>query len=132
MRYLLDTHVLIWTLTNVKKLPIPVKSLLENQSNDIFVSSVTLWEMAIKIRSGRLEPFGHWTTAVPYIHKLGFQTLPLSPDEAATSGSLTEETHFDPFDRMLIWQAIQLDLVLLSGDEQFKKFKRDGLKLLWK
>jgi PIN domain nuclease of toxin-antitoxin system len=132
MRYLLDTHVLIWTLTDTKKLPAKVRSLLEDPNNDFFVSAVTLWEMAIKIRNGRLEPFGKWDNALPYIKQLGFQTLPLSPDDAASSGRLKEDTHFDPFDRMLIWQAIQLDLVLLSGDKEFKKFKSEGLRLSWK
>lgn len=58
--------------------------------------------------------------------------MPLLPDEAATYGNLTEETHNDPFDRMLIWQAISRKLVLVSGDSEFKRFKKDGLRLLWK
>lgn len=109
-----------------------MKSLLEDSSNDVFVSAVTLWEMAIKIRNGRLETFGFWDNALPYIVELGFQTLPLSPDEAATSEKLIEDTHFDPFDRMLIWQAIDRGMTLVSRDPEFEKFKPDGLKLLWK
>ena len=132
MRYLLDTHVLIWTLTDVKKLPGETRAVLENAEHEFFVSAVTFWEMAIKIRSGRLEPIGRWDSAIPYINQLGFQTISLLPEEAATSKNLTEDTHFDPFDRMLIWQAITRNMVLVSGDPQFKRFADDGLKLLWK
>ncbi len=63
---------------------------------------------------------------------MNLHVIPLEPDEAATHGSLTEDSHFDPFDRMLIWQAMQRDMVLISGDLEFEKFKSDGLRLLWK
>ncbi len=46
--------------------------------------------------------------------------------------SLTEDTHFDPFDRMVIWQAITRKLTLVSGDREFERFGKDGLKLIWK
>ena len=132
MNYLLDTHTLIWALTDTKKLPAKAKMALEDVESISHVSSVTFWEMAIKIRNGRLEPIGDWNSVIPYVEKLGFHTIPLSPEEAATSKNLTEDTHFDPFDRMLIWQAIQRDLVLVSKDPEFEKFKADGLRLLWK
>lgn len=63
---------------------------------------------------------------------MNVQLISLEPDEAATLGNLTESAHFDPFDRMLIWQAIQRNLTLISGDRAFKKFAADGLRLLWK
>ncbi len=63
---------------------------------------------------------------------MGFILMGHSPEETATMGQLAEDTHFDPFDRMLIWQAIQRDLTLISRDPEFAKFKKDGLKLLWK
>lgn len=132
MKYLLDTHVLIWTLTDVKKIPTKTRALLEDQRHEFFVSAVTFWEIAIKIRNGRLEPIGTWDNPIAHVDKLGFQTIPLLPDEAASSKELTEDTHFDPFDRMLIWQAIQRNMVLVSSDSQFERFKPDGLKLLWR
>ncbi len=132
MKYLLDTHALIWALTETKRLPQKTKAVLEDPRNQFFVSAVSLWEMAIKIRSGRLEAVGHWNDAVAVVEAMGFETIPLLPDEAATSKSLTEDTHFDPFDRMLIWQAISRKMTLISRDPEFKKFAKDGLKLLWK
>jgi PIN domain nuclease of toxin-antitoxin system len=132
MNYLLDTHTLIWALTDTKKLPTTTRAALEDSTSVSHVSAVTFWEMAIKIRSGRLEPIGDWDSAIPYVELLGFRTIPLLPEEAAASKNLTEDTHFDPFDRMLIWQAIDRDMTLVSRDPEFKKFKADGLKLLWK
>lgn len=132
MKYLLDTHALIWALSDTRKLPKRIKGLLENPNNQCLVSAVSFWEMAIKIRAGRLETSGPWDDPTGVVEKLGFETIPLLPEEAATSRRLTEDTHFDPFDRMLIWQAIQRNVTLISRDPEFGKFKKDGLKVLWK
>ena len=89
--------------------------------------------MAIKLRSGRLDIGGRSATDVlAEARNMDVNLIPLDPDEAATHGSLVEDTHFDPFDRMLMWQAIQRNMILVSMDPEFKKFKSDGLKLLWK
>jgi PIN domain nuclease of toxin-antitoxin system len=63
---------------------------------------------------------------------MDFQLIALESEEAASHQRLIEATHFDPFDRMLIWQAISRKMILVSGDAEFKRFKPDGLKLLWK
>ncbi len=132
MRYLLDTHAVIWALTATQRIPAKTRAALQDLDNDFFVSAVTFWEMAIKIRSGRLEPIGNWDDPILHVEAVGFQTIPLLPEEAATSRNLTEDTHFDPFDRMLIWQAISRKMVLISSDSSFKRFQKDGLRLLWK
>ncbi|MEP6787771.1 MAG: type II toxin-antitoxin system VapC family toxin, partial [Acidobacteriota bacterium] len=62
----------------------------------------------------------------------GFTPIALTPDEAVTQDNLKENTHFDPFDRMLIWQAISRKMTVVSGDPEFRRFTSDGLKLLWK
>ncbi len=131
MKYLLDTHTVIWALTATKTIPPTIIEVLKDPDNEHYVSAVTFWEMAIKIWSGRLEPIGPWERAIHYVEAVGFETIPLLPEEAAASLKLAENTHFDPFDRMLIWQAISRDLTLVSGDSEFKKFKADGLRLLW-
>jgi PIN domain nuclease of toxin-antitoxin system len=97
------------------------------------VSAVSFWELSIKVSIGKLQPVGsHPTEIVSVAESLGIKPIPLLPDEAVNYMNLTESTHFDPFDRMLIWQAIQRDLTLVSADPEFKKFKKDGLRLLWK
>ena len=133
MKFLLDTHVFIWALTDPKRLSSVARSAITNPENELYVSSVSFWEVAIKARSKRLAPIGHEpSTLVEAAESMGFIPISLTPVEAATQGSLTEDTHFDPFDRMLIWQAISRKLTLVSGDAEFKRFEPDGLKVLWK
>lgn len=133
MGYLLDTHTCLWVLTAQNQLPAQVIKIIEDPSKEVFLSTVSLWEMAIKLRSGRLDIGGRSAIDVlDEARKMNVTVISLDPDEAATHGSLVEDTHFDPFDRMLIWQAIQRDLVLVSKDPEFERFKADGLRLLWK
>lgn len=133
MGYLLDTHTFLWVLTAQNQLPAQVIKIIEDPSKEVFLSTVSLWEMAIKLRSGRLDIGGRSAIDVlDEARKMNVTVISLDPDEAATHGSLVEDTHFDPFDRMLIWQAIQRDLVLVSKDPEFERFKADGLRLLWK
>jgi len=133
MRLLLDTHVFIWALTDPKRLPATTRAAITNTENELYISSVSFWEIAIKLRSKRLAPIGHEpSTLVEAAESMGFIPIALTPVEAANQGDLAEDTHFDPFDRMLIWQAISRDLILISRDPEFERFKADGLKLLWK
>ena len=133
MRFLLDTHTFIWAISNRRKLPARVISVIEKRENEIFVSSVSFWEIALKVRISKLDQIGNDDRdLVTIAENTGFQPIPLDPVEASTSFKLAEDTHFDPFDRMLIWQAISRKLTLLSGDREFERFKADGLKLLWK
>src|SRR6185436_10509114 len=113
MKYLLDTHTFLWTLAEPRKLPEAVLAATRNPDNEVFISSVSLWEIAIKTRRGKLDLGGVLNEHLPALaEKMGIQTIPLTPAEASTYGNLTEDTHFDPFDRMLIWQAISRKMVL--------------------
>lgn len=131
--YLLDTHTILWALTDRKRVPEQIIRIIEDPEQEVFLSAVSLWEIAIKLRSGRLDIDGRSATDVlNEARNMDINMIPLDPDEAATHGSLIEATHFDPFDRILIWQAIQRDMILVSRDPEFIKFRADGLKLLWK
>ena len=133
MRLLLDTHTFLWAYSETGKLPKLAKDAIAEPSNEIFVSSISFWEISLKIRIGKLKPVGrHPSELVEVARSLGMIPMPLTPDEAATYGDLTENTHFDPFDRMLAWQAISRKLILVSGDKEFRRFEKDGLKLIWK
>lgn len=131
MRLLLDTHTFLWAISAPYKLPSKSRAAIEDKANEAFVSAVSLWEIAIKVRLKKLD-LGWDDDVVDAALKGGIVPIALNPDEAATSSKLTEDTHFDPFDRMLIWQAISRKLTLISGDREFERFKSDGLKLLWK
>lgn len=133
MRLLLDTHVFLWTVLEPKRLPSPAVKVIKDEESEIFVSAVSLWEISIKSRLGKIDLIDLTTSdLIPSATAMGFLTIGLASDEAVSQDKLKENSHFDPFDRMLIWQAIQRDLVLVSGDPEFQKFKSDGLKLLWK
>ena len=131
MRLLLDTHTFLWAVSEPQRLSAKARKAIEDKSNLTFVSAIALWEITIKVRIGKLD-LGWDDDLITAALNAGIEPLPLTPEEAATYGDLSEQTHTDPFDRILIWQAISRKLTLVSGDPEFKKFKKDGLKLLWK
>ncbi len=131
MRLLLDTHTFLWAVSEPSKLPTKARRAIEDMANQAFVSAIALWEVTIKVRIGKLD-LGWDDDLITAALNAGIEPLPLTPEEAASYGDLTESSHHDPFDRMLIWQAIQRQMILVSGDPEFEKFKSDGLRLLWK
>lgn len=131
MKLLLDTHTFLWAVSDPSRLPAKALRAIADKSNLTFVSAIALWEITIKVRIGKLD-LGWDDDLITAALNAGIEPLPLMPEEAANYGDLTEPAHNDPFDRMLIWQAISRKLTLVSGDPEFKKFKKDGLKLLWK
>jgi PIN domain nuclease of toxin-antitoxin system len=132
VRYLLDTHTFLWKIAEPRKIPAKVFRETEDPDNEVFLSAVSLWEISIKTRRKRLDLGGVSNKdLISLAEKMGIRPIELSPAEAATYGNLKEDTHFDPFDRMLIWQAISRKLTLVSGDKEFMRFAKDGLKLLW-
>lgn len=132
MKYLLDTHTFLWAYGQSDRLPKTVKATIENTTSEVLVSAVSFWEIAIKLRLKRLDVGGKSATELlTEARKMGFLILDLDAEEAASHQNLTEETHFDPFDRMLIWQAVQQKLTLISADGAFQRFIPDGLELLW-
>jgi PIN domain nuclease of toxin-antitoxin system len=132
MNYLLDTHTIIWSITEKNKLSPLVRQTLENVKNSIFVSSVNLWEVSLKFSLGKLEFHGFLPEELPeLILQSGFQLIPLSAEEAAIFHKLPKTNHMDPFDRMLIWQAIQRNLIFITRDENMSQYREAGLKILW-
>lgn len=132
MKLLLDTHTFIWAISEPKKLSKKATTTIVDGENELFVSAVSFWEIAIKLRLGKLRPIGDGRkTLIDAARSTGIETIPLDAQEAESSHRLTEDTHFDPFDRMLVWQAISRELTLVSADSALKRFAPDGLKLLW-
>lgn len=133
MKYLLDTHTFIWTVAESSQLSEKAKSEIQNPNNEVFISSVNLWEIAIKTRIKKID-LGEVQTddLIGLAEEMGIQLISLLPEEAISYGKLEEASHFDPFDRMLIWQAITRKLTMISKDSEFKKFIPHGLRLVWK
>jgi len=132
VKYLLDTHAFIWSIAEREKLSSTVKQILDNNDNSIFVSAVTFWEISLKFSNGKLNIKGVLPSELPGLSsETGFQPLPLSPDECSTYHKLALTNHKDPFDRMLIWQAIQRDLIFITKDKHIDQYNILGLKTLW-
>ncbi len=132
MKYLLDTHAFLWAAGDSAKLPTKVKLALAAPTNEVFVSAVTFWEIAIKHRLGKLDLVGlRQEDLVDVAARLRFVTLPLTPEESNSYPQLTEPEHKDPFDRLLAWQAIGRKLVLVSRDRRLAGFEARGLRLFW-
>lgn len=133
MTYLIDTHIFIWSIVDTKKLSAAVKKILEDENNSILVSAVSLWEITIKNSIGKLTLKNFEISKIPeYCDALGFELIHLTPKEAIDSNILPlKENHKDPFDRMLVFQAITNDYNFISSDEKIKQYQADGLKLVY-
>ncbi|MDR3697598.1 type II toxin-antitoxin system VapC family toxin [Mucilaginibacter sp.] len=132
MNYLLDTHTLIWALQDQKQLSDKVTQTLEHPDHSIFVSAITFWEIALKFSVGKLDLVNIMPDEFPLASiQTGFQLIPLLPEESASNYKLPLTHHKDPFDRMLIWQAIERNLIFISKDNRLEPYKTVGLKTLW-
>lgn len=112
MKLLLDTHVFLWWDQGAPNLGTAARQVIETPANTIFVSAASVWEIAIKRRLGKLAFQGSVTQA---IDANGFQPLPIRAIDAEAAGALAW-THGDPFDRLLVAQAMGHDLVLVTAD----------------
>ena len=128
MRLLLDRHTLLWFIAGSASLSAYAHTLIEDVSNEKFVSIVSIWETAIKISIGKMTlsaPFD-----VLFLHQLqinGFDLLPVKIKHTSVITTLPFH-HRDPFDRLLVAQAIEEKLTLISIDEIFDGY---GVTRLW-
>lgn len=122
MRYLLDTHTLLWAFNAAPSLSARARKLIEDGSNEILVSAASAWEIATKVRVGKL-PTGEELVSEfdNYLAQLGIDSLPISIGHAVRAGALSGE-HRDPFDRMLIAQAQMENLAIISNDRIFDEY----------
>lgn len=119
MRLLLDTHALLWFLLNDARLSGNARSLITAPANDVFVSPASYWEIAIKISLGKYtleEDFAEFMESQIVENELTL--LPITVKHAAVVATLPFH-HRDPFDRLLIAQAMTEDVPLLSADPAF-------------
>lgn len=133
MSYLIDTHVFIWFMMEPEKISEKVLEILQDESNNIFISSMSFWEMAIKYQNKKLNLGRIHPLHLPHIaEQYDFTILnPQTYDYVSIAQIPLKENHHDPFDRMLIQQAIRNDLVLISNDEKFRQYEENGLQLMW-
>ena len=117
MRLLLDTHIAIWAALDSPRLPPTARALIVDTSNALYVSAATIWEIAIKHalkRSVAAMPLSA-AEALSCFREAGYALLPITPDHARAVEDLPAR-HGDPFDRMLVAQAITEPLRLVTQD----------------
>jgi PIN domain nuclease of toxin-antitoxin system len=121
MAYLLDTHTLIWFLENDPRLPPTTRTEIET-TQTIFVSIVSLWEIAIKANIGKLNLSFPFSTIAPNLITTGITELPITFRDLEIYLSLPLH-HRDPFDRILIAQAMNHSLSFISRDIQIDAYQ---------
>ncbi len=133
MTYLLDTHVLLWTIGRSTELSLPAREIIEDSRNRVLVSTVSLWEASLKYGLGKLKLDPLVPDEVPdHCHRLGFEILPLESGDASSYHVLPRvDGHRDPFDRMLVHQCIRGNLTLVSRDRRMKRYRAHGLRCVW-
>ena len=128
VRLLLDTHALLWWLDGDERLPVEAREHIIDENNAVLISAASAWEIATKVRIGKLPGAVEVAERMPEILiSQGFTSLPISIEHARKAGLLAD-AHRDPFDRMLIAQAQLENLLLVSNEELFDAY---GVRRLW-
>ena len=128
MRALLDTHALLWWFAGSKRLSLAGRTLIEDEGNIIFVSAASAWEIATKVRIGKLPGAKVLADELGfYVAQQGFTPLAVSLEHGQRAG-LLPGPHRDPFDRMLIAQAQAENVALISNEEVFDGY---GVRRIW-
>ena len=128
MRLLLDTHAFLWSLEASDRLSVTARTAIQDGANQKLVSHASLWEITIKVALGKLELASPWEETLRDIERLAPGTV-----LACTARDLEvlfrlPQHHRDPFDRMLVAQALRGDLTLVSNDEALDAY---GVRRLW-
>lgn len=133
MSYLLDTHAFIWSVLEPARLGEKSRAALTDPSGEVFVSAVSFWEISLKTALGKLTLEGcSPETLLEAAHAQAFELLPLSPEDACAFHQLPKTAHRDPFDRMLIWQAIRGRHTLITRDGGIRReYRSHKLATLW-
>lgn len=121
MRFLLDTHIALWSVTDNPRLPSKAKAWITDPDNEILISAVTVWEIAIKSSLGRRQVPLSGARALEIFNAAGFSWLDVKPAHAAQVEQLPWH-HQDPFDRLLVAQAMVEPLRLISHDAAVARY----------
>jgi len=130
MKILIDTHIFLWYITGDKKLKKQYFSVISDEKNDVYLSAISLWECCIKQQIGKLNLPGEAASYLSQKREL-HKILPLPVNEnCLTHLSSLPLIHNDPFDRILICQAVENKLGFITEDEQTKKYKLKDLDFI--
>lgn len=115
MNLLLDTHVALWAITDSPKLPKKAREMIESPKSSVWISAATVWEVAIKHSLGRGDMPVSSLDALRYFRESGYRFLAVEPEHAAAVEDLPAH-HADPFDRILVAQALVEPMRLMTHD----------------
>lgn len=128
MKYLLDSVVWLWSIDPVERLSKAARAVLDNGQQEIYFSAASAWELSIKARLGKLRFPAPPAECVPaFVAKQGLRPLPVTHAHAVKIYDLLPR-HQDPFDRLIIAQAILEQMTILTADRAFAKYSVD---ILW-
>jgi PIN domain nuclease of toxin-antitoxin system len=122
VRLLLDTHAFLWWVIDDDRLSEQAGELVADGSNEVYLSAASVWEIAIKAGLGRLRlPDDAWSFTPAQLERNAFQALPVHVSHAVAVIALPD-LHSDPFDRMLVAQAMSEGLTIVSGDPEIARY----------
>ncbi len=127
MNLLLDSHAVIWALTAPQNLSVKAKRELTKTGNELLLSMASLFELTVKMNIGKLIYKGGLKELFNDIDAARYSILPIERNHLIEYSKLPMH-HRDPFDRLIIAQALSDNLAVVSKDEQFKKY---GIKIIW-
>ncbi|KPA17471.1 twitching motility protein PilT [Candidatus Magnetomorum sp. HK-1] len=126
MKYLIDTHTFLWFVSGSFELSNIAKELIENDSNQIFISIVSLWEISIKTSIGKLQIRGEYETVIDDVFKNDISILPINFIHTVIQNKLPFH-HKDPFDRIIVAQTIAEQMNFISCDTIFDTYLTDEM-----
>jgi PIN domain nuclease of toxin-antitoxin system len=127
MPYLLDTHAFLWFVAGDKQLPVSARKIIKDIHESCFLSTASLWEITIKYQSNKLELGISLRELFDFIDRNQIEIIPINYEHLLQLSKLPSH-HNDPFDRLIIAQAISEELIVITRDKQFKNYK---IKQLW-
>ena len=128
MSFLLDTHAFLWFISGDSQLPDSIRSKIEDINQPCFISSASLWEITIKQQLGKLTLDISLKELFEYLDRNQIELIQINYEHLLSLSKLPTH-HSDPFDRLIIAQAIAEDLILVTKDKGLKKYK---VKQQWK
>jgi PIN domain nuclease of toxin-antitoxin system len=121
MKYLIDTHIFIWFVENSPNLPPNIKNLIEDETSEIFISIVSLWEISIKMSIGKLNISTTYVDVIDVLNDNLIEILPITFAHTLENTQLPFH-HRDPFDRIIAAQAIVENIDFISADAAFDNY----------
>ena len=121
MNLLLDTHVALWAITDSPKLPKKAREMIQSPKSSVWISAATVWEIAIKHSLARGDMPVSSQDALRYFRDSGYRFLPIDPEHAAAVEDLPAH-HADPFDRILVAQALVEPMRLITHDPMVARY----------